>query len=91
MGCLKNFVIFRSVIEAAEKVKNDYMAGKIFNFHPPFVTEKKRKYISDEVIEITREFWEDEATIPEPSYRKVMGESNFENFGSKLISGKSEQ
>jgi hypothetical protein len=62
---------FRSVVEIAQKVKTDFQEGQISNLHPSYINGKKRKYISDEVTDIAKEFWTKEATIPEPSYRKV--------------------
>ena len=56
----------------AAKVKSDFSEGKIDNFHPEYINNRKRKYHCTETEQIAREFWEKEATIPDPAYRKVM-------------------
>ena len=61
---------FRDVMAGARKVKADFDSNKITNLHPD-PSHKTRSYHSDAVEKIALDFWEKEATIPEPSYRKV--------------------
>ena len=58
------------MVETAVKVHNDFDAGKISNLHPPYINNRKRKYQSTEIEQNAKDIWENDATIPEPTYRK---------------------
>ena len=64
-------VLFRNVVDAAMIVCGDFDAGNVSNLHPSFLNDRKRKYQSSEIEQIATDFWEKDATIPEPTYRKV--------------------
>ena len=55
---------------SARTVKTDFDSKKITNLHPD-PSHKTRSYHSNAVEKIALDFWEKEATIIEPSYRKV--------------------
>ena len=63
-------VYFRDVIDMAIRVRNDFDDERIEHLHPAYINTRKRK-TCNEVENVVKEFWEKDATIPEPSYRKV--------------------
>ena len=58
-------------MNTAKRVRTDFDDGQINHLHPPYIHESKRKYQSDQIVQITQDFWFKDATIPEPNYRKV--------------------
>ena len=56
----------------AAKVRADFDAGWIEHLHPEYINTRKRKQHQSSVEKVAEEFWENDATIPEPSYRKVI-------------------
>ena len=64
-----NKELYRDVLTAARRVRKDFDSNKISNLHPEI--DRTRVYHSPAVETVVTDFWLKEATIPEPSYRKV--------------------
>jgi hypothetical protein len=62
--------LFRDVLTAARRVRKEFDSHQITNLHPQI--DRNRVYHSAAVEKVVTDFWEKEATIPEPSYRKVI-------------------
>ena len=63
--------LFRDVLDMSKRVRQDFDTGKIGNLHPPYINARKRKYYTLGMEDVATDFWINEATIPEPSYRQV--------------------